>query len=236
MAPKFPTPGDVFEDRYRIDTLLGTGGFARVFRGLDLDKDQEVALKILRPPRARNSDESIRDAHMATVIERFQREASMLSQLKSPYTVSLYDHGRTEDGLLYMVLEFIDGKNLGELLQEGEGLEPSRVVKIVTQVLMSLREAHELDVLHRDLKPANVMVFDGVVTRDNVKLLDFGIAKILNESDAAQDLTGDAHSGRYPSLHGARADSGHQHWTCRRHLRAGAACLRAHHRRTRHQE
>jgi serine/threonine protein kinase len=100
----------------------------------------------------------------------------------------MYDYGATDDGLLYMVVEFIEGDSLKELQQMLGAMQPNRVVKILEQLLYSLQEAHALGVLHRDIKPDNIMLFTHLGRRDQVKLLDFGIAKMVG-SNADGDLT-----------------------------------------------
>lgn len=194
MGTKFPVPGDVFEDAYRIDSILGSGGFARVYRGVELGLDREVALKILRPPVSNTQTDAERDRYLKTLMERFQREAVLLSKLRSPHTVTMYTYGQTTSGLLYMVLEFIDGITLTELSRAGKSLPPERVAKILTQVLQSLREAHSMGMLHRDLKPGNIMLYEHMGERDQAKLLDFGIAKLVDEAGKdshKEDLTSD---------------------------------------------
>mgnify|MGYP006194669717 CR=1 FL=1 len=192
MSALFPNPGEIFEGTYRIETILGSGGFARVYRAVEVALDRPVALKILRPPLNTSQSDSQRDNYLETLMERFQREAMMLSRLRSPYTVNLYKYGKTPDGLLYMALEYIDGLSLAEIMRAGKALSAARTVKIVTQVLGSLQEAHTLGMLHRDLKPANIMVYDHLGEKDKVKLLDFGIAKLVRDAPTGQqDLTSD---------------------------------------------
>ena len=194
MTAKFPSTGEIFEDTYRIEAILGSGGFARVYRAIEVGLERPVALKILRPPVNTSQSDSQRDTYLETLMERFQREAMMLSRLRSPYTVNLYKYGKTQDGLLYMALEYIDGLSLAEILRSGKPIAPFRVVKILKQVLSSLHEAHSLGMLHRDLKPANIMVFEHLGETDQVKLLDFGIAKLVRDAptgEPQQDLTSD---------------------------------------------
>ncbi len=193
MTAKFPTPGELFEETYRIEAILGSGGFARVYRAVEIGLNRPVALKILRPMTTSAQSESQRDNYLETLMERFQREAFMLSRLRSSFTVNLYKYGKTDDGLLYMALEYIDGLSLAEILRAGKPLPPERAVKVLQQVLMSLQEAHMMGMLHRDLKPANIMVYEHLGQRDQVKLLDFGIAKLVTDSGAEheKDLTGD---------------------------------------------
>jgi serine/threonine-protein kinase len=126
---------------------------------------------------------------MGSPIERFEREAKLISQLKSPHTVSLFDFGRDTDDQLFMVLEFVEGETLFDVIQNAAPLSPGRCFGIVRQVLLSLAEAHDLGVLHRDVKPSNIMVFDHMDTTDNVKLLDFGVSKDLFSHTSGAALT-----------------------------------------------
>ncbi len=191
MKARFPHPGEVFEEKYKVEAILGSGGFARVYRAVELGLDRKVALKILRPRIDDDQSHSERDSYLETVMQRFQREARMLSQLRASNTITMHHYGKTDGGLLYMVLEYIDGLSLAELMRAGKPLPPKRVATIVEQVLKSLHEAHLMGMLHRDLKPANIMIYEHLGNRDNVKLLDFGIAKLVKDANVDKDLTGD---------------------------------------------
>lgn len=191
MKARFPHPGELFEDKYRVEAILGSGGFARVYRAVEEGLDRKVALKILRPRIDDEQSDSQRDSYLETVMQRFRREARLLSQLRSANTITMHHYGKTEEGLLYMVLEYIDGLSLAELMRAGKPLPPKRVATILEQVLNSLQEAHVMGMLHRDLKPANVMIYEHLGNRDNVKLLDFGIAKLVKDANIDKDLTGD---------------------------------------------
>jgi len=178
-----PEPGHVFERKYRIIRLIGSGGFAQVYRAEFEDVGRQVAIKILAP------DPELGAALYPTDIDqRFLREAQMLSELRDPHTVIMHDFGRAESGLLYMVFEFIDGKALNQLIKQN-GPQPALLVRrILEQVLLSLREAHSKGILHRDIKPANIMLYEYMGDASHVKLLDFGIAKPLG-ADPEQDVT-----------------------------------------------
>ena len=186
----FPEPGELFEGKYRIRDLLGSGGFARVYRAEQTDLGREVALKILSPQVSSLASNDSVDSQLESVAIRFEREAKVVSRLRSPYTITVYDYGRTESGLLYMVLEYVDGLELDEVPRP---MEPRRVARVLEQVLKSLQEAHAHDLLHRDLKPANIMLYEHLGEKDQVKLLDFGIAKMVGQAQKEkreeQDLT-----------------------------------------------
>lgn len=178
----FPKSGELFEGRYRVGPMIGAGGFARVYKAHQEDLGREVALKILTPGEEGNYDEKL--------VERFNQEARVVSKLRDPHTITMFDYGRTNTGLLYMVFEYVNGVSLSKLIATEAPLAPARAVKILRQVLSSLEEAHALGMLHRDIKPGNIMVFEHVGRPDQVKLLDFGIAKMTG-SQVKADLTAD---------------------------------------------
>lgn len=187
----FPVPGEKFEGKYVIDKVLGSGGFARVYLATEIGLERPVALKVLMPPNVQDKSMTERDKWLTSTISRFEREAQVLSKLRCAHTVTVYAFGRTDDGLMYMALEYVEGLNLTELTALQGALSPTRCLKILRQLLLSLQEAHAQGMLHRDIKPANIMVFDHMGSSDNVKLLDFGIAKAVGEMNKSSDLTGD---------------------------------------------
>ncbi len=170
---RFPQPGEVFAGRYRVAEVLGTGGFATVFAAFDAS-DRAVALKIA------TADE--RGAYSPALRARFAREVKMLGQLRDPHTIRLFDFGESPDGLLFMVFEHLPGQDLSDIVRAQGRLAPEVVIRILRQLLSSLREAHRLGLLHRDVKPENVRVFEYLGDPWNVKLLDFGVARPLGES------------------------------------------------------
>jgi len=190
VAPdSFPQPGEIFMEKYRIEKVLNRGGFGCVYRALQQELNRSVAIKVLQPAsRIGFQDDSVAEARrLETVTRRFEREAQLVSQLRDPHTVMVYDFGLTPSGLLYMVLEYVDGAPLNEVLENEGALGPERSVKIVKQVLSSLQEAHAFNMLHRDIKPANIMLFNHVGRRDQVKVLDFGLAKAIDDPHFTAD-------------------------------------------------
>jgi serine/threonine protein kinase len=176
----FPGPGEVFAEKFEVESSIGRGGFARVFRARSLERGRPVALKILRPDRTAD----------ATVARRFVREGKLIfTLLSNPHTISVFDYGESADGLLYIAFEFIDGETLDELSTRQKKLSPMRVARILEQCLASLTEAHGMGVLHRDIKPSNIMLSrrDGIA--DWVTVLDFGVAKITSDVIDTTDLT-----------------------------------------------
>jgi eukaryotic-like serine/threonine-protein kinase len=192
MDLSFPNPGVIFADKYKIEAELGRGGFARVYRAMRTDLETSVAVKIMRPQLLVDG-ESQDPAELEALVGRFRQEARTISQLRSPQTVTMLDYGRTEAGMLYMVLEYIDGETLGEVLEADGALDAERTVRILEQVLRALQEAHQLGVLHRDIKPGNIMLYEHLGERDLVKVLDFGIGKVISEASemTQMDLTAD---------------------------------------------
>jgi serine/threonine protein kinase len=163
-----PYLGRVFAGKYRVESLLGEGGMGRVYRATQLSLDKTVCLKVLRKEVAKDSDTQA----------RFQREARAASRLNHPNSIQVMDFGATEEGELYLTMEFVKGRDLQQLLSKEYPLAEKRVAHIICQVLDALEEAHTQHVIHRDLKPENIMVAEMRGDPDFVKVLDFGIAKI----------------------------------------------------------
>lgn len=165
-------------DRYEILSVLGEGGFAAVYKALDSRTKTHVAIKVLDPLMSRRKEFSA----------RFLREVETVSRLKHHNTIKIFDSGETDQGCLYLVMELLDGQPLDNIIEDTGPLAPGRVKHIAVQILKSLNEAHELGVIHRDLKPANVFIANMLGESDYVKVLDFGIAKSMDES-ADKSLT-----------------------------------------------
>lgn len=184
-------PGRMLGDRYQIGEVIGRGGMAEVHEGRDLRLGRRVAVKILRPDLAR--DPSFQ--------ARFRREAQSAAALNHPNIVAVYDTG--EDTLMgegetavivpYIVMEYVDGMTLRQLLASGRRLLPERALEISAGVLSALDYAHRHGIVHRDIKPANVML----TRTGDVKVMDFGIARAMNDTNtatmtAAQSVMGTA--------------------------------------------
>ncbi|MGN6104592.1 MAG: serine/threonine-protein kinase, partial [Kofleriaceae bacterium] len=176
-----PLIGTRFDDRFRIDARLAAGGFGAIYRATDLHAQHEVALKILHPSLTTDP----------AIIARFRREGATLITLRDPHTVSAYELGEAPDGTLYIAMELLRGQTLHEVYTRHSGPLPwRRVAAIARAVCSSLAEAHDRGIIHRDLKPANIHLQQRSGNADFVKVLDFGIAKILRGSDLeASDLT-----------------------------------------------
>ena len=175
-----PRLGQVLAGRWRVCTRIARGGMGAIYDAVHVLTGKRVAVKTLLPGLGR----------VREIKARFGREARAASLLAHPNIVSVIDFGDLDDGAFFLVMELINGRSLSEAM-ESEELSPSRAVAIVRQVLEALAHAHAQGVVHRDLKPDNIMLVDAGDTaeeRDIVKLLDFGIAKLVGE---AQGTTGD---------------------------------------------
>jgi tRNA A-37 threonylcarbamoyl transferase component Bud32 len=176
--------GRTLNHRYLIEDKIGEGGFGAVFRGKQIATGREVALKILHPHNSADQ----------TIIARFKREAEACSKLRDTHTVTTYDFDETEDGVLYLAMELLRGRSLHHLQKSDGALAPERVLSILDQVAQSLGEAHANGIVHRDMKPENVFIESrqlgaGAATEDHVKVLDFGIAKMMSGEKEVQALT-----------------------------------------------
>jgi serine/threonine-protein kinase len=177
-ALRDPLLGTVLGDRYRILARLGTGGMGAVYRAEHLTLKRDVAVKVLLPEMG-NKEEFVR---------RFQREAESASRLAHINIISVTDFGRTPDGLLFLVMEYLDGEALSALIRRGPIALP-RAVAIFGQILDGLGHAHAAGIVHRDLKPDNIMLVEREGRSDVVKLLDFGIAKVTDPEGHREALT-----------------------------------------------
>jgi len=167
--------GTTLAGKYRIDERLNEGGMGTVYRGTHVLMEKTVAIKVLRPALA--ADEKI--------VARFSREARAASRISHPNALSVTDFGEDENGNVFLVMEFLSGKTLKQVVRDNGPLPLARVVDITRQVGDALNAAHSQGVVHRDLKSDNIMLLD--TTRgDHAKVLDFGIAKI-NEPDGKID-------------------------------------------------
>ena len=172
-----PSIGEVLAERYEVHKLVARGGMACIFRGRHIGLDLVVAIKVLDP--------SVLSETRSGAAVRFTREAQLASRLKHPSIVEIFDYGVTEAGLPYIVMEFLEGESLGQLL-EREGSLPWPVVRrYVLQILGGLQVAHDAGRVHRDIKPENCFLVHDL---DLVKVLDFGIARVIHQ---AQRLTAD---------------------------------------------
>lgn len=168
--------GHVIDRKYRLEARIGFGGMGDVYRASRLLIGDQVAIKILHAAHVSDPQAG----------ERFRREAQAAARLKHPNAVSIYDFGVTNDGLVYLVMELVEGQNLRHIIKQQGPLSSATVSEITNQVCAALQVAHQQHVVHRDLKPDNIMV-NVTISGLRVKVLDFGIAKLRDL--AANNLT-----------------------------------------------
>lgn len=172
--------GKILRNRYRVLRVIGEGGMGVVYEGEHLTVERRVAIKRLHPEFAQNSD----------IVKRFQREARAAAHTKNEHVVEVFDMDVLPDGSPFMVLEYLDGTNLDQLVESNGPLELGRAARIVVQVCDALDAVHEAGIIHRDLKPDNIFLVPRGANPDFVKVLDFGISKFKSTSfDRSTTLT-----------------------------------------------
>ncbi|MBP6745519.1 serine/threonine protein kinase [bacterium] len=169
--------GSVLGDRYEILELIGDGAMGQVYKAKHRLLKRIVAVKMMHPNLVSG----------AAALKRFQKEAEMASALNHPNILTVYDFGVTDGGVPYLVMAFLEGTSLAEQIAGGAKLELKRSVHIFKQVSLGLAHAHENGVVHRDLKPSNIMLVQLDHDPDFVKILDFGIAKLLTPTEGETD-------------------------------------------------
>ena len=166
--------GKVISGRYLIQQLLGEGGMGSVYLAEHTHMKKRVAIKLLHPEMSDNAE----------VSARFEREAMAAAHIEHPNVAGATDFGKTEDGAFFLVLEYVEGTSLRDVVAEGP-ISPQRALRITRQIALALERAHEAGIVHRDLKPENVMLVKKDGEPDFVKVLDFGIAKVLEGAASA---------------------------------------------------
>lgn len=171
IDPSDPDPmlGKLIDGRYRLIRKIGEGGMGSIYRAVHIENLRICAIKLMTSLSPGKDD----------AIARFKREARNSVRIDSVHAVTVYDSGQTDEGLLYLAMEFIDGKPLSLVIAEERVLPIERVVHITNQIAEALAAAHALPMIHRDLKPDNIMITHKGANTDFVKVLDFGIAKAL---------------------------------------------------------
>jgi serine/threonine protein kinase len=176
--------GSMLSGRYRIDRLLGEGGMGAVYEAEHTHMRKRLAVKVLHPEMSR----------LPEVVARFEREAMAAAHIDHPNVAAATDFGKLDDGSFFLVLEFVEGHSLRDVVAAGR-LELGRGLHIAHQIASAMVRAHTLGIVHRDLKPENVMLIEREGDQDFVKVLDFGIAKVpvgmlSNEEPAASAASG----------------------------------------------
>ena len=187
-----PKPGDVIAGRYRVVAPIGRGAMGMVYRAEHVQIRKVVAIKLLHRELQENPEN----------VTRFHREAESASRLNHPNTVHVFDFGRTESGSLYIVMEYVDGADLGKVIDKEGPMPFGRVAYLCAQVAGSVADAHEAGIVHRDLKPENIVITEG---RDG-KSPRFRVGQAVGRDSRG---TGDEQwdDRRDPLLHVSGADS-----------------------------
>jgi serine/threonine protein kinase len=192
--------GTVIAERYRVLERIGRGGMGAVYRAQHVTVGRDVALKVLAREWSRNP----------AVARRFRGEARAASAAGHPNIIEVFDAGELADGRLYLVMEFVPGRNLYEIMRETGRFEPVRACQIMREVLRAIRAAHDVGVIHRDLKPDNVMVVDrGEGEVPSIKVLDFGISVTGERSPDEERLTMPGHAIGTPEYMAPEQARGH---------------------------
>jgi hypothetical protein len=178
-APPSSLIGQTLGGRYRVSALLGSGGMGAVYRAEHMELKKTVALKVLNQEMASHREAAL----------RFEREAMVSAQIQHPNVVSATDSGRLPDGSLYLVLEYVSGRSLRDLVNDEGRLSPARALAIGAQIAEALGAAHRAQVVHRDLKPGNIMLLTEGDNPEFVKVLDFGLARVAGDSAPGEPLT-----------------------------------------------
>jgi tRNA A-37 threonylcarbamoyl transferase component Bud32 len=168
--PRDPYLGKTLNNRYLIEDKLGEGGFGAVYRAKQVQIGRQVALKLLHPDTARDPN----------LVARFRREGAVACSLKDAHTITTYDFDQTPEGVLYIAMELLTGRSLHDVFHAEAPLHWMRVLHVLEQMCSSLGEAHTQGIVHRDLKPENIYLEKRPGDPEFVKILDFGIAKIVS--------------------------------------------------------
>ncbi len=171
--------GSIIDGKFRITKKLGEGGMGAVYLGEHVKMGRMSAIKVMSKSMANDPD----------AIARFNREASNASRIAHNNVCGIYDFGETDDGIIYLAMEFIEGEVLTDLIEREGALAPKRAANLLKQTADALEAAHELGIVHRDLKPDNIMIARSRDGTDLVKVVDFGIAKAVGGDEEGQHVT-----------------------------------------------
>jgi hypothetical protein len=189
--------GTTFDGRYRVDARLGQGGMGVVYRALDHELGVPVALKVLHPQLSVQADAK----------RRFRREARLAMELQHPNLVRMLGFGATNEGTPYLVMELLEGETLASKIRPGLALPVDDALELLRPVCLGVEAAHARGIVHRDLKPENVFLARDERGRETVKVLDFGIARVLDDDETFATRTGLIFgTARYISPEGARGE------------------------------
>ncbi|MFO0724228.1 MAG: protein kinase [Myxococcota bacterium] len=173
-----PWIGRMLANRYAVERVIAAGGMGRVYLATQMPLGRPVAIKVVRTEIQGSRQQFLR---------RFFLEASACAKLTHPNIITIHDYGEAEDGNVFMAMEYLDGRSLDKEIKDTAPMPPDRALHIAIQVSRALREAHAKGIIHRDLKPQNVMLMEQGDERDFVKVLDFGLVKMLSAEEEKQE-------------------------------------------------
>ncbi len=183
MTEQHPLVGTLFAGRYRIEALLGSGGVGEVFLGWHEVLQRHIAIKLIHASLQVDPK----------VLARFRREARAASTIAHPGIPHIHDFGHSDSGRPYLVMDHVEGSTLAQALREQGPLPVPRAVDLLAQIAGTVAAAHDAGVVHRDLKPDNVMLTPAEGGGEQVKILDFGLAKVLSSDTAELTTKGSFH-------------------------------------------
>lgn len=167
------------DERYQSIEFIGRGGMGAVYKALDTQTNENVAIKVLRPELAADKG----------AVKRFEQEVTAAIELRHPNLVHVYSAGKTSDGIPYMVMNYIHGEGLDEVIRFERLIPTERAVNIFIQTAEAVAHAHSKGIVHRDLKPSNILITNAPGGEDKVFIVDFGIAKMLTTNIEQTQLT-----------------------------------------------
>jgi len=180
VVKRDPLIGRLVAERYKILEAVGIGGFSTVYKGSQINLHRFVAIKVLHPHLVASPEK----------IRRFQQEAEAISKIVHHNVAAVIDYGVLAEGQPYLIMEYLDGKNLAEVIQEAGSLAPERITCLMIQACDGLSAAHTSNLVHRDIKPANMVLVTAEDGSERLKVLDFGLAKVTSpDGSAAEHLT-----------------------------------------------
>ncbi|HEX5659400.1 MAG TPA: serine/threonine-protein kinase, partial [Polyangiales bacterium] len=166
-----PLLGKVLDGRYEIQSILGEGGMGLVYKAKHVTLGKKLAIKVLKAEVSKDQE----------IVQRFRQEAQSATSIGNHHIIDISDFGVLPDGSTYFVMEFLDGKSLTKAIEPGTPLKANRTIHIAKQLCRALGAAHEIGIVHRDLKPDNIYLISRGGDPDFVKVLDFGIAKVVGQ-------------------------------------------------------